>query len=301
MKVVVLTVEAPNQAALCRKLDAHCELVGIVLSRNIVKRRFWHRLWIFRNRVEGRLVRSPFVTVWRELQHRYRTHVPTFPDVPVVRVRNVNDPTTLRFLRQVAPDLVVVSGTNLVDRRIIEWSSGCRGIINLHTGLSPYMKGGPDCTNWCLVERAFHVIGSTVLWLDAGIDSGPILSTERTPLTGRETLFELHWKVMEHAHDLCVRAVRALAAGRPVPRIAQDRIAEGRTCSSLEWGRAAIRRAWANFTTLYNPDSLSGDGSGHPSARLTLYPLDPPGGSSPRSVPAPGVPAGLPTVSVVRG
>jgi len=273
VRVVVLTVDAPNQAALCRKLEPHCELVGLVLSRNVTARRFSQRLRMFRNRIEGRFARSPFVTVWHHLQRFYQERFGGFPNVPTIRVRNVNDAQTLRWLQDTDPDLVLVSGTNLVRRPLLDWSSRRLGMINLHTGISPYVKGGPDCTNWCLAERTFHLIGSTILWLDAGVDSGPILATEQTPLTGTETVDELHRKVMDHAHDLCVRAIQAISSGRSIPRIAQDAVAAGRTFSSRGWNRLAIRRAWTNFTTAYDPSYFQSRTYRTLSAQLKLYPL----------------------------
>ena len=254
MKVAILTVEAPNQAALCWKLSTHCELSGLVFSRNRVRRPMARRLRLFSNRLQGRLVGSPFIRVWQQLQQRYRQRYPFFPDIPILRVDNINDPRTSGFLEAAAPEVILVSGTNLVGRALIEWAAARNiALINLHTGLSPYVKGGPDCTNWCLAEGAFLSIGSTVLWLDAGIDSGPILTSERAPLTGRESLLQLHERVMEHAHDLCVRAVRALAAGQAVPRIPQERIASGRTFRAAQWDARAIRRAWRAFTRDFSP------------------------------------------------
>ena len=248
MRLAILTTDAPNQAALCRMVQPTCELVGIVLSRNIPTRPRARRLRRFLNRIEGRWAGRPFVRSWHAMQRRFHELAPQFPEVPTLRVPNINDAQTVATLEHWNPDLVLVSGTNLVGPAIREWAvSHRRGLINLHTGLSPYVKGGPDCTNWCLAEGTVHLIGNTVLWLDAGVDSGPILATELTPLTGHETLEQLHWNVMTHAHDLCRRAMQALTAKQVVPRIPQEQIADGRTFSSLEWNARAMRRAWTNF------------------------------------------------------
>lgn len=275
MRIAVLTVEAPNQAALCWKLTGHGELVGIVLSRNRVRRRLAQRLRLLGNRLEGRLVGRPFVRAWHDLQRRYRERYPSFPAVRTLRVANVNARQTIRFLEAGAPELVLVSGTNLIGPSLIGWADR-RGIrlINLHTGLSPHVKGGPDCTNWCLAEGAFLSIGSTVLWLDAGIDSGPVLTSERTPLTGEESLLELHERVMEHAQDLCVRAVRALASGRPVPRIPQEHLAPGRTFRSAQWDGRAIRRAWRTFSRDFTPERFHDAAFRQQTAEPAVVPLD---------------------------
>lgn len=275
MKVVILTGDQPNQAALCHKLAAHCDVAAIVLSENIPKKQppAARRARLFFNRATGRLVGRPFITVWRELQATYRQRYPQFPTAPQVRVRNVNDEATLETLRQHDPDLVIVSGTNLVGKRVIEAAGRRLGVINMHTGISPYVKGGPNCTNWCLAEATFHLIGTTVMWLDAGIDTGRIIATEQTPLEGSETLVDLHWKVMEHAHDLYVRAIRRLAQGEQVPSIPQASIDEGRTFYTVEWGALAMLRARLNFRTKYRAHFARRDERLSLASSLRLFPI----------------------------
>jgi hypothetical protein len=124
-------------------------------------------------------------------------------------------------------------------------------IMNLHTGISPYVRGAPNCTNWCLAIRRFDLIGNSVMWIDEGIDSGNLIATEQTALTGRETLTELHIKVMDQAHDLLLRAVRLFSEGRPLPNVPQRELGEGRLFLLRHWtGKPIIRAVW-NFYIHY--------------------------------------------------
>ena len=195
----------------------------------------------------------PFVRVWKQLMERYRAEFPGFPPASRAEVGNVNDQQTLETIAQFAPDLVVVSGTNLVGRAVIEAAQRHGGIVNLHTGISPYVKGSPNCTNWCLATGQFEKIGNTVMWLDPGIDSGDLIATERTPLDGRESLHDLHWKVMEHGHDLYRRCVEAIAGGRPVARVPQRSIAEGHTYYRADWSALPMIAARWNYRRRWRP------------------------------------------------
>jgi methionyl-tRNA formyltransferase len=163
--------------------------------------------------------------------------------------------------------LVAVSGTNLVGRKIIAEAASRRGIVNLHTGISPYVKGGPNCTNWCLATRKFDLIGNTVMWLDPGIDTGNIIATERTPLTGDEDLAELHWKVMEHAHDLYRRAIAKIASGEPVASVPQSELGTGPVYYLADWTATQMIKARRNFRTDYR------EGVRRDSADARLVPL----------------------------
>ena len=253
MKVVILTGNQGNQKALCNKIARVCEIQAIVLSENIPRKKpsALRRAHSFINRVSNRVAGRALLETWFKMLGEYEKQFPDFPDVPVIKVKNVNDAATLAALEKHAPDLIIVSGTNLVGKKIIKASEKGKGIVNLHTGISPFVKGGPNCTNWCLAKNWFHLIGNTVMWLDAGIDTGKIIATEQTPLVGDETLFELHWKVMQHAHDLYVRAIQKISAGENVPAVPQSSICEGATFYTADWNGFQMRKALKNFHDNY--------------------------------------------------
>ena len=253
MRVVALVGDQPNQRGLCSKIAQVSELVGIVRSRNAPlvpppASRAWLSLAA---RLPARLFASSFVDVWKQLSFRYNEAFPEFPSTSSVTVAGINYPETMDFLKDTKPDLIVVSGTNMVGRKIIGWAAqNCRGAINLHTGISPYVRGGPNCTNWCLAMGWYHLIGNTVMWIDAGVDSGDLIATEQTPLSGEESLFDLHWKVMEHAHDLLCRAVKLAASGAQLPRVKQ-RTETGRCFKNSEWNVLQARKALRNLRNHY--------------------------------------------------
>jgi len=253
MKAVLLTNGHGNQRALANKLSRVVDLAAIVISENVPRRKkpFRERSGLFLRRIEGRLVGRLFARTWFELLDRYDTMFPRLPCTRVLRVTNVNDRETLSLLDAEAPDVVLVSGTNLVGKGILERGKRAHGVLNLHTGISPYVKGGPNCTNWCLSKGWFHLIGSTVMWIDLGVDTGDIIFTDRTALDGTESLTELHYKVTEHAHDMYVRSVSCLASGKDLPRIRQGSIAEGTTFYTREWNASAMLRAHYNFRQHY--------------------------------------------------
>lgn len=253
MKVVILTGSQGNQKALCNKIAEVCEISAIVLSDNIPskKRTVLRQARTLINRIGNRFVGRPFVETWFRMLEEYDRSFSTFPDVPIVQVKNVNDGATIETLKKYSPDLTIVSGTNLVGKNVIKACENTKGIVNLHTGISPYVKGGPNCTNWCLAKNWFHLIGNSIMWLDAGIDTGKLIATEQTPLDGNETLFELHWKVMEHAHDLYVRTIGRIADDKKVPSVSQSEIGEGTLFYTADWNFSAIQNALKNFHSNY--------------------------------------------------
>lgn len=235
MKIVVLTSDAGNQRALVNKIQQHgLQLAGIVLEKKPGGKRKKMTVGQFFSKVTERLFLNKITTTWMRLLGNYNRQYPSFPDVEILTTAAINSEETVAFLKKIKPDLVVVSGTSMIKKPVLELGF-TQGIINLHTGLSPYIKGGPNCTNWCISTGQFHLIGNTVMWIDAGIDSGNIISTEFTRFTGNEDFDELHFKVMEHAHDLYIRCMLQIAGGRSVPNVKQSDITTGTTYYTRQW------------------------------------------------------------------
>jgi methionyl-tRNA formyltransferase len=275
MRLVLLTNDQPNQTALAAKLSEVSELVAVVVSRNIPKRKKsqFSKVKSAVNALAVRTAGRQFLNAWNELQAKYVDRFGEFHPAERISVNNINDAATLEAIARCKPDVVLVSGTNLLGSKLISTvSEHCR-ILNLHTGISPYVKGGPNCTNWCLSEGWFHLIGNTIMWIDAGIDSGNIVATERTKLEGSESLAELHWKVMEHAHDMYVRSVVRMANGLELPSIPQSDLPEGRTFLSSEWTVGAMIRASRNFSSGYRAYFRNHSAADIASIDLRLFPL----------------------------
>lgn len=232
MRVVIWVGNESNQRALVNKLHAAVEVVGIVTESRPGKRKITPGK-IIEKIVEKLLLRSVSIA-WLGMKQYYQERYPTWPEVPLLDTVSINTDDVFEFTRNLAPDLIVVSGTSLVRKKLLSINPSV-GIVNLHTGLSPYIKGGPNCTNWCIATGQFHLIGNTVMWIDAGIDTGNIIATELTQFTGNETLTDVHIRVMEHAHDLYVRGIQQSLKTRK-PGVNQDELATGKTYYSREWG-----------------------------------------------------------------
>jgi folate-dependent phosphoribosylglycinamide formyltransferase PurN len=179
---------------------------------------------------------------------------PSFPISAEIHP-SANAAKVVELLRHEAPDLVLLSGTDIIRLPLIGAAGG--KIVNLHTGISPYIKGAPNCTAWALALGEFQMIGNTLMWLDAGIDSGNIIVTEQTPLAGQESLNALYRKVMDHAHDLYCRTYSALVEGRSVPSVPQSELSHGRLFKTREWTARRMLAAVFNFYFRFTAATLA--------------------------------------------
>jgi folate-dependent phosphoribosylglycinamide formyltransferase PurN len=254
MKIVMLCGADANQKALAHRLHAVAPLGAIALI-DIPPSRQPRRL---SPRLASITIGQPLRHAWRALLKSSDRKYPSFPDAPISAHAGVNANSVMALLRSERPQLVLVSGTDLLRKPLIDTVGEIGGrILNLHAGLSPYMKGGPNCTNWALALQEFDMIGNTIMWLDAGIDSGAIVLTERTPLAGTESLAELHSKVMDHGHDCYCRCLARLRDGLKVPSVPQQEIGRGRLFLTRDWTASRIVATVANFYHFYRPENLA--------------------------------------------
>ncbi|MGM0477953.1 MAG: formyltransferase family protein [Bacteroidota bacterium] len=245
MKVIAWIGKEPNQIALINKLDQHFDVMGVVYENRSSKSIKSYGLRALTKKVLSRLFFGFIPNTWNKLQKYYETKFSMLDQVPSLEVENINDSKVKQFSSELDSDLIIVSGTSLIKSKNLLTPSRF-GIINLHTGLSPYVKGGPNCTNWCLSKGHTHLIGNTIMWINEGIDSGNLILTEQTSLNGNENFFEIHLKVMEHAHELYISAIKNICTSS-AENIPQSEIGEGTIFYNKNWGLKAQYKLLINL------------------------------------------------------
>lgn len=244
-RIVLWCDRGANQRALAHEIHARFGLAGLVIEHRRRSRRRSFRATA--KRILERLLAGEVDRSWTNLLARYEKDYADFPDVERRVVASVNGEETAALTRSVAADLVLVSGTGMVKEPLLSLPLSV-GLLNLHTGLSPYVKGGPNCTNWCLANGQYHLIGNTVMWIDAGIDSGRLVATRTVDFDGNEDLDAIHWRVMEQARALVLDALQAVLRHPDTPwSIPQSAIGEGVTYYNRMWGLAERRRLIENL------------------------------------------------------
>lgn len=222
----------PNHLALAHKVAAKHDLIAVILEE---KKTASITIFNIIPKLIDKLFFNEINEAWSNLMKHYQTTFKGYPQSEIIKTSDINDNRINEILKQLNPELVIVSGTSLIRKSLIELKFP-KGIINLHTGISPYVKGGPNCTNWCLANNEFHLIGNTIMWLNAGIDSGNLIATETTDFTGNENLYEIHFKVMEHAHRLYLKVISQIQEdSTKCPSVRQKDISKGNLFLSKMW------------------------------------------------------------------
>jgi hypothetical protein len=182
--------------------------------------------------------------------------------VTPVAAGGCNDPLQIERMRAMQPDVVLVFGTSLLTPPLIDAFAG--RILNIHLGLSPYYRGAG--TNfWPLVNEEPEYCGATIHFLDAGVDSGPIIAHARPEVIAGDGPHDIGNKTIVAAVDTLVAAALALRDGT-VTGVPQW--PGGRLYRRADFSAAAVRQLYRNFENGMIDRYLAGRAARD--ARLTL-------------------------------
>lgn len=116
----------------------------------------------------------------------------------------------LEQIRQWEPDLVILSGLmRLLPPRVVEALSP--NLINTHPAYLPEFPGAHGVRD--ALAAGVSETGASVIVVDAGVDSGPIVSRQRVPILPNDTESTLHDRIKLVERELLVQAVLDIANG----------------------------------------------------------------------------------------
>ncbi len=92
------------------------------------------------------------------------------------------------------------------------------GCVNVHTSLLPKYRGAAPI-QWAILNGETET-GVTIMQMDAGMDTGPILSQRATPIDPKETGGELHDRLASLGAELLLETLPGLSTGtvKPIPQ-----------------------------------------------------------------------------------
>ena len=120
-------------------------------------------------------------------------------------------------LRAAGADVMVVAAYGLI---LPQWALDVppRGCLNIHASLLPRWRGAAPIHR--SIEAGDAETGITIMQMDAGLDTGDMLLSERVAIAGDDTTGSLHDKLAGLGARLVVEALELAACGglQPVPQ-----------------------------------------------------------------------------------
>lgn len=135
--------------------------------------------------------------------------------IPVLQPQSLRDPGTQAALRALAPDLMVVVAYGLILPRVV-LEIPRHGCWNVHASLLPRWRGAAPIQR--AIEAGDTESGVCLMQMDAGLDTGPVILRQTTPISETDTAGLLHDRLAELGAQVLADGLGLLRAGiRPIP------------------------------------------------------------------------------------
>ena len=168
--------------------------------------------------------------------------------LPVLQPLKAREENFIAELRGLQPDLmVVVAYGQILPQAILDVPP--HGCLNVHTSLLPKYRGAAPIQR--AIAKGDAETGVTIMKMDAGLDTGPMLATRRTPILPTDDSQLLHDRLSTLGADLLAETIPGYVAGNIKP---QPQSPEGSTYAAkikkedgrIDWTRPAIE-TWNRF------------------------------------------------------
>ena len=139
--------------------------------------------------------------------------------VALFRPGKMKDPQVREAYLELKPDLSILAFvTDLIPETLLDIPPA--GTICYHPSLLPRHRGASGI-NWAVIQGDTRT-GLTILWVDKGIDTGPILLQKEIEILADDTTGSLYFnQLFGMGVDAIVEAVALIKAGK-APKIPQD-------------------------------------------------------------------------------
>lgn len=130
--------------------------------------------------------------------------------VSVQQVATLRDPETRAKLQEISPDLIVVAAFGIIlgSKTLDLPRLGC---VNLHASVLPSYRGANPIA--AAIAMGEQETGVTLMLMDRGLDTGPILNIRSIPIEPADTTASLTVRLAEVAAALLSDSIDALADG----------------------------------------------------------------------------------------
>lgn len=139
--------------------------------------------------------------------------------VPILQPQKLREAGVFEQLQACAPDLIVVAAFGQILRQNV-LDLPRYGCINVHASLLPRWRGAAPIQAAIRADDA--QTGITIMQMDAGLDTGPILRQRAIPIAPNETGQTLHDKLAALGGALLLETLRDYLDGKIVPQPQDD-------------------------------------------------------------------------------
>jgi len=138
-------------------------------------------------------------------------------DIPVIQPEKLRQPEAMEQLRTWNPDLIVVAAFGQILKKDVLYLPRF-GCINVHASLLPRWRGAAPIN--AAILHGDEETGVTIMKMDVGLDTGPILTQRSIRLTREDTAGSVFEKLSHLGAELLIETLPDYLSGKiqPVPQ-----------------------------------------------------------------------------------
>ena len=142
--------------------------------------------------------------------------------IPIMQPRQMRAPEALAHLRDWAPDVLVVAayGQILLPAVLDLPPHGC---VNIHPSLLPRWRGAAPIA--AAIRHGDSTTGVTIMVMDPGMDTGPILNQQEVPIFPEDTTKSLDGRLALLGAELLIKTLPGYLSGKIQPQAQNDDLA----------------------------------------------------------------------------
>ncbi len=151
--------------------------------------------------------------------HESLVRVAEEKNLPLLKGRRVKESEIIAKITSIAPKIIFcIGGTQIIPEEILAIPS--LGTLNIHPALLPKYRGRFSTAH--AIFNGETETGTTVHWMDKGLDSGPIILQEKFPITEDDTARSVYDKFTETGGHLFEQFLDLLEKGATIAGTPQD-------------------------------------------------------------------------------
>jgi methionyl-tRNA formyltransferase len=142
--------------------------------------------------------------------------------IPVFQPDRVRDADAISTIADFKPEMIVVAAYGqILPQHLLDLPK--HGSLNVHGSLLPRWRGAAPIQ--AAIQNGDKETGVTIMQMDAGLDTGPILSQRSIVLEAEDTGGSLTERLSHIGSDLLVETIPPYLAGDIVPQTQDDKLA----------------------------------------------------------------------------
>lgn len=171
----------------------------------------------------------------------------------VLQPETLRAPAAIAELAELRPDVIVVAAFGQILRPAV-LALPPHGCVNVHASLLPRWRGAAPVQ--AAILAGDQVTGNTIMVMDEGMDTGPMLSQSALAVHSDETAGTLTQRLSQHGAELLADTLPRWLAGELAPQPQENSLATlcrpvRKEQATIDWSRPAVEIARA--VRAYNP------------------------------------------------